>query len=158
MPSHTSNTAAASGGTSTIATALESGSNQIALELASEAAAVTPLVRVEYSAVRRDRTCPEGYVALGRRQCIAVFEDSQQQCAKGEQVLVVETEAEMARVESIINMRQVGGKTVFSNGRLPLPGIGRGRARRSASSCLAGNHILSHKTEGGPSTRHLLGQ
>ena len=120
----------AAGGTSTIVAVLESESNQIAVELASEADA-SPVIHVEYSAVRKDQTCPEGYVTLGR-WCIAVFEDSRQQCAEGEQVLVVETEAEMAQVESIINMRQVRALKLFSNGSLPRPSIGRGRASAGA--------------------------
>ena len=81
-------------------TVLESESNQLMVELVSEAAAV----QVEYSGVPRYPTCPDGYIKLGRR-CIALTDGAGQECPEGEEVLALETEAEMDQVESILGTR-----------------------------------------------------
>lgn len=84
-------------------TVLESESSHLMVELVSEEAAAVA-VRVEYSGVPRYPTCPDGYILLGRR-CVALTDGARQECPRGEEVLAVETEAEMDKVESILGMR-----------------------------------------------------
>ena len=96
--SSSSNAKAASELTSN--TILESESSSLVVELMSQAATV----RVEYSGVPRYPECPDGYSILGRR-CVALTDRAGQECPEGEEVLAVETEAEMDQVESLLGMR-----------------------------------------------------
>ena len=86
-------------------TVLESESNRVTVELVSGEAATVRRVRVEYSGVARFPSCPDGYSMLGRRCVSLTGSGARQECPEGEEVLAVETEAEMDRVESILGMR-----------------------------------------------------